>query len=338
MIFLKIPNKKTLLVLSAVILVFTLIFTPNTTAATKDNSLGLIINGKYMVLEQKPYISNGTTMVPFRPVLEELGFSVKYNSKLKEITAEGNTPTVLDPKRTSSVKLTVGSTVAYINNKKETLRVAPLVKNGTTYVPLVFLSNAAGRNIEYFKDYDIVQVGAQIKLNPFSNITWNMKAKDIKNTENREMLTDITDHVASGMYAMEYSEETIRTVPDATLTYYFETKSGPVVEFDYSFDSTDFYENYYAFIYSTTLLDESFGEFKGSSLVWDAPQSTQDAYWNVYKNDFEEMIRAAMRTDELVLIQTYEDNFTVVNAIFFNYGTASSPLFGTVINFAPKLK
>lgn len=75
----------------------------------------------------------GSTMLPLRAVMENMGGTVSWNPSNKQITLKYNG---------STVTMTLSSKTAYVNGVKKTMQVAPFTDNGRTYVWL--------RAIEYF--------------------------------------------------------------------------------------------------------------------------------------------------------------------------------------------
>ncbi|MNB65940.1 Protease inhibitor precursor [compost metagenome] len=85
-------------------------------------------------------VQNGTTLVPFRVIAEQLGAEVSWNQAEQSVTIT---------KDGTSVKLVIGSKTAYVNGVKVTLQTAPAVKNGTTLVPVRFVSQALKATVKY---------------------------------------------------------------------------------------------------------------------------------------------------------------------------------------------
>lgn len=80
-------------------------------------------------------VVNNRTIVPLRSIFEELGATVQWNQKDKTITAQ---------KGKTIIWLKVGSKTAKINNKTVTIDVPAQVYNGSTLVPLRFISESFG--------------------------------------------------------------------------------------------------------------------------------------------------------------------------------------------------
>lgn len=85
-----------------------------------------------------PEIINSKVMIPIRVVSEQLGYSVKWEQKTKTVTITQGT---------STIKMVVGQKTAIVDGSKVTLDVAPIIKSGTTLVPIRFVAEAFGKNV-----------------------------------------------------------------------------------------------------------------------------------------------------------------------------------------------
>ncbi|MFD0714887.1 stalk domain-containing protein [Paenibacillus sp. GCM10027626] len=102
----------------------------------------IYMDGNKLKLPIQPYIQKGTTMVPFRSVFEQLGLRVSWNKKTQQIVGKNEE---------RSIVLTVNSATALINGKAETMPLAPVIKNGVTYIPLRFAGTASGGKVELYQ-------------------------------------------------------------------------------------------------------------------------------------------------------------------------------------------
>ncbi|KAF6636450.1 AMIN domain-containing protein [Paenibacillus sp. EKM208P] len=82
----------------------------------------------------------GNVLVPLRLIVEELGYSVNWESKTGTITIH---------KQNLNLSLQVNNPIASVNDHQMGLAVAPLLKEGTTYVPLRFVSEQTGMNVTW---------------------------------------------------------------------------------------------------------------------------------------------------------------------------------------------
>ncbi|MDD4664262.1 MAG: copper amine oxidase N-terminal domain-containing protein, partial [Caldisericia bacterium] len=95
-----------------------------------------------IILDAPPFIQSGYTMVPLRFIGEAFGARIEWNPGYRIITLE------LEQKGLQIV-LTVDSQSAYINGKKTTLEVPPVIRMGRTFVPLRFIGEAIGCTVEW---------------------------------------------------------------------------------------------------------------------------------------------------------------------------------------------
>lgn len=106
----------------------------------EPNNIQVYIGGEKQSYEQPPVNSNGNVLVPLRAIFESLGATVEWDSSTQTVTAtkEGRT-----------VVLTIGSKTAYINGAAVTLSAEPQLVNGYTMVPVRFVSEAFGGEVEW---------------------------------------------------------------------------------------------------------------------------------------------------------------------------------------------
>ncbi|MBE1444030.1 copper amine oxidase N-terminal domain-containing protein [Paenibacillus sp. OAS669] len=99
--------------------------------------------------DQQPYIENGNTMVPMRALFEKLGFTVSWDQSTQTATAK---------KGDLSLTLTINKGTAAVNQNLHNLEVSPKIKDGSTYIPLRFVSEAAGADVSWNGDTRTVNI------------------------------------------------------------------------------------------------------------------------------------------------------------------------------------
>lgn len=107
--------------------------TPNT-----NDDYYLTINGESQ--SEQPLAYEGRTLVPIRVISEKLGAKVDYNAQTQDIKIE---------KEGVVINLKVGSTQAQVNGVTKTLDVPASVKDGRTFVPVRFVSEALNTKVNY---------------------------------------------------------------------------------------------------------------------------------------------------------------------------------------------
>lgn len=91
--------------------------------------------------DTKPFIDkNNRTLVPIRVISESLGCEVTWNSVNRKILIKG---------LEKEVELTVGEKTSLVNGKTITFDTSAEIRNGRTYVPLRFISEALGAKVDW---------------------------------------------------------------------------------------------------------------------------------------------------------------------------------------------
>ena len=93
--------------------------------------------------EGAPYITNGHTMVPIRSVIEGLGGTVGWDPDLNGARCTLNGITIIMP---------IGSEYAYINGEPFKMTTPAIVKNGRTMIPIRFVAESLGYEVDYISD------------------------------------------------------------------------------------------------------------------------------------------------------------------------------------------
>lgn len=118
--------------------------------AQKPQPLSVLVDGKPVHFETgQPRTIKGRVMVPLRGVFEAIGAYVEYDNANRMITAKRNN---------ESVELTLGERIARKNGAEILMDAVPEVINGTTMVPLRFLSEALGAQVEFDKANNRVSI------------------------------------------------------------------------------------------------------------------------------------------------------------------------------------
>lgn len=107
------------------------LFIGDTTVFNEDGALQLLA---------PVHEKSGRSLVPIRFISETLGASVGWNGQSKQITISSGDKKIV---------LTEGSKVVYVNNEKRTIDVPAEVRNGTTFVPIRFITEVLGAVVDY---------------------------------------------------------------------------------------------------------------------------------------------------------------------------------------------
>jgi hypothetical protein len=103
-------------------------------------TFSVLLNGQYVEFDVAPRVDEGVPMTPFRHLIEKAGGVVGFNNGLKVVdaSAEGK-----------SIWLKVGDANAKINGSSFALELAPYIDHGRTIVPLSFMKDALGVDIQF---------------------------------------------------------------------------------------------------------------------------------------------------------------------------------------------
>lgn len=102
--------------------------------------VSVTLDGAYINFDALPYIVNQRTIVPVRFLMEALDAEVSWDGSLKKVTVTG---------AGIKMELFVGSTTAYLNGKKVELDVGAELRYDRVFVPLRFVSENMGLNVDW---------------------------------------------------------------------------------------------------------------------------------------------------------------------------------------------
>ncbi len=91
-------------------------------------------------IDAPPFVEEGRTMVPIRPIGDALGAEITWFPDDKRIAYS---------LKTQYIQMKVGDTRAYVNGKVFTMDVPPVIRDSRTFVPLRFVSEKLGAKVEW---------------------------------------------------------------------------------------------------------------------------------------------------------------------------------------------
>ncbi len=127
-----------------------LFFSPTSPASAKTSDVKLMINGRLVEADPPPMVRNGTTLVPLRGALENLGAIVTYIPDGQRIRVQQGA---------RRVELTIGENIAMVDGKSVPVPVAPRVEDGRAFVPLRFLAELFGYKVAWEPSTRTVLIG-----------------------------------------------------------------------------------------------------------------------------------------------------------------------------------
>jgi hypothetical protein len=113
-------------------------------------NIGVTVDGRPIEFEgTQPKMVNNSVLVPLRGVFEEMGATVRWNQARQQVTAiQGD----------KKIRLVIGEHTASIDGRSVRLNTPATVVNGSTLVPLRFLSEALGAQVRWNPNRMMVMV------------------------------------------------------------------------------------------------------------------------------------------------------------------------------------
>lgn len=120
---------------------------PTAVLAQQNAVVTVVVNGSTMQFDQPPVEQAGRVFVPLRGIFEQLGASVVYQNGTINATGDGR-----------NVSLQIGSTNATVNGQPQSLDSPPFVQGARTLVPLRFVAQALGANVDWNNNTSTVTI------------------------------------------------------------------------------------------------------------------------------------------------------------------------------------
>ena len=214
--------KKIVKLLSLLLLVFSLLVTPQPSYA--QNDINIIIDGEYLQTDQPPIIQNSRTLVPLRSIFEALGAEVTWYQSSRSIYCYRDG---------TFISLTVDDNNAYINGNQVTIDQAPIIRNSRTLVPVRVVSEALDADVGWDNATRTV------------NITSNDGYVGIMRIDYNALLPDNLAILPPDIIGTSYVEGN-----------YFNSTSYPILSYSLSYMDRGTTECYYLSNYDTVLSGE----------------------------------------------------------------------------------
>lgn len=122
-----------------------------------EGDIKIFLNSNELKVSVNPVIVNGTTLVPMRNVFETLGLIIEWNDETQTVTGISDQTTI---------KLTVGNKTAYVNGVERELLVAPRIINGSVMVPIRFVSETTGCEVNWDSKTKTIEIYSQENKGP----------------------------------------------------------------------------------------------------------------------------------------------------------------------------
>lgn len=125
---------------------------------SQGSSIRVFLNGREINFQGVPPVQEaGRVLVPLRGVFEALGAFVDFNSATQTITAT---------RGATRIQLTLGSTSAYVNGQLRVLDVPARTLTGRTLVPLRFVSEALGAQVDWNGTTRVINIASSVGVEP----------------------------------------------------------------------------------------------------------------------------------------------------------------------------
>ena len=121
-----------------------------TSLSFAEKKVSIQIDGKPMKNGAGAIIMKNRTMVPFRAVFEELGADM--------IQWDKETKTVTGVKGDTTIILSIGNNVCFVNGEPQTVEVPPVILNSSTLIPLSFVSEKLGYHVGWQANTKTVKI------------------------------------------------------------------------------------------------------------------------------------------------------------------------------------
>lgn len=107
------------------------------------------INGERINTQVKPFIKEGSTLVPLRGVVEKLGGQVEWVAEDRRVNVNY---------KDISISLQIDNNQAMVNGAAKSLEVAPIIHNDSTMIPVRFVAENMGMWVQWVSEARLVTI------------------------------------------------------------------------------------------------------------------------------------------------------------------------------------
>lgn len=125
------------------------------TIALAEENITLTINDTSIVSATESVQENGNILVPVRIIAENLGAAVDYQDESQSVTITRNDQTII---------LILNETIAVVNGETQNLLIPPKIINGTTMVPIRFISENLGCDVKWDSETKNVTINNPVQI------------------------------------------------------------------------------------------------------------------------------------------------------------------------------
>lgn len=120
-----------------------------TMPASANSPIKILFNGTLLQSDVAPVIEGGRTLVPFRVIFEAMGADVGWDGAKNTVSAYAQEKAII---------LEIGNKTVWVNGPEQQSDAAPKIINGRTMVPLRFVAEAMGADVEWAESTQTVIV------------------------------------------------------------------------------------------------------------------------------------------------------------------------------------
>ena len=119
-----------------------------------NTEITTLLDGKVLVMEEKPFVQGGRALVPIRAISSALKADVTWDPK---------TSSALITRGDDSITLYLNKKEATVNGKTVALEIAPVLKNGRLFLPLRFVSEQLKAEVNWQEEGKIILIDDLLK-------------------------------------------------------------------------------------------------------------------------------------------------------------------------------
>ncbi len=187
--------------------------------ASAQAPIQVYIDGKAVNFDVPPTVIQERVLVPLRGIFERLGATVDYDVRTQHIVA------VRGPQ---TVELTLGSRQARVNDTAKLLDVPAFTIAGRTLVPLRFISESLGANVQWVEASRIILIGSSGASSPPPPPTSPQPAQSgAAQSVTGRLMAVTTGNNPSIVVRSNGQDQTIAVIPDTVIfRYNAQSKAG----------------------------------------------------------------------------------------------------------------
>lgn len=118
-----------------------------------SEAIKIFINGIELKTPVNSVNENGTTLVPMRSIFEALGMTVEWDNETQTVVGENDKV---------AIRLSIGNKAAYVNGVEKELLSAPQIINGSTMVPIRFVSESTGCEVSWNGETNTIEIYSKV--------------------------------------------------------------------------------------------------------------------------------------------------------------------------------